>query len=513
MKRSLGILLLAVASLVLFRAASPPRPAHAQREQPARPHADGPNILILIADDHAAYTLGLDGDPHNATPNLDRLGRQGVYFDHAYVNAPVCTASRQSFITGRYPHSVGVTVLTTPLPETAVTLGDWFASRGYATGAIGKMHFNGPSANGFDIRIDTPDWRRWLQQHPPEGGDQRRPWRPFRDPAAVWLNAAARDVGLPLASCEATFFADRATDYFRSHKEANNPFALVVSFHEPHSPFVFPRAWAGKFSPKDFPVRPVSNADRLEQPEIFAPLTPDDVRGIQAAYYTSLNYVDSQIGRVLDALDKAGIADDTIVVYWGDNGYSLGHHGRFEKHILYEPAVRVPLIVRWPGHVPEGRRVSELVEMVDVFPTLTDLLKIPAPPDLHGRSLVGLLEGEPEAKGRDAVFSEYLENEEAMIRTDRYKLIVGTGRRQRQDGYTTGRPLPGPYIRLYDLAEDSEETTDLSDRADLAPVVKDLQHRLYERLVETRQGQPSVPDGLSEIEAIHWCLVPRDARN
>lgn len=513
MRRTLGILLLAVAALVLLRAASPPRSAHAQRPRPARPPADAPNVLILIADDQAAYTLGLDGDPHGATPNLDRLGRQGAYFEHAYANAPVCTASRQSFLTGRYPHSVGVTVLTTPLPETAVTLGDWLAGQGYATGAIGKMHFNGPAAHGFDLRIDTPDWQRWLQKNPPEGGDLRRPWRPFREPAAAWLNAAARDAGLPLASSEATFFADRAADYFRAHKDENRPFALVVSFHEPHSPFVFPREWAGKFSPKDFPVRPVSEADRREQPAIFAPLTPDDVRGIQAAYYTSLNYVDHQIGRVLDALDASGLADDTIVVYWGDHGYLLGHHGRFEKHVLYEPAVRSPLIVRWPGHVREGRRVPDLVEMVDVFPTLMELLRLPTPPDLHGRSLAGLLEGTPGAEGRDDVFSEYLENEEAMLRTDRYKLIVGTGRRERQDGYATGRPLPGPYVRLYDLSRDPDETTDLGDRADLAPVVRDLRHRLHDRLVRTRQGQPPAPDGLSEIEAIHWCLVPRDARN
>ncbi len=471
-----------------------------------------PNVLILVADDHAAYTLGLDGDPHGATPNLDRLGRQGVYFDHAYANAPVCTASRQSLLTGRYPHAVGVTVLSTPLPETAVTLGDWLSAHGYATAAIGKMHFNGPASHGFDLRVDAPDWQAWLKAHPPEGGDLRRPWRPFRDPADVWLNSEARDVGLPLASCEATYFVGRAKEYFASHKGREEPFALVVSFHEPHSPFVFPREWAGKFRPDDFPVRPVSDFDRTQQPRIFAPLTPDDVRGIQAAYYTSLNYVDDRIGRVLEALDESGLADDTIVVYWGDNGYALGHRGRFEKHTLYEESVRVPLIVRWPGRLPEGRRVSELVELVDVFPTLADLLEIPHPPDLHGRSLVGLLRGEPGAQGREDVFSEYLENEEAMIRTDRHKLIVGTGRRERQDGYTTGRPLPGPYVRLYDLASDPNDAADRGGDPELAGVVSDLTRRLHDRLVRTRGGLQPVPDGLTPIEAIHECLVPEDAK-
>jgi choline-sulfatase len=468
--------------------------------------AERPNVLILVADDHAAYTLGLDGDPHGATPSLDRLGRQGVYFERAFANAPVCTASRQSFLTGRYPHAVGVTVLKTSLPETAVTLGDWLSAHGYATAAVGKMHFNGPSSHGFDRLIDRPDWLRWLAQNPPEGGDRRRPWRPFRDPAEVWLNAEARDEGLPLASSEASYFVDRAAEYFQSHREG--PFALVVSFHEPHSPFPFPREWSGKFRPEDFPVRPVSGFDRLQQPSIFAHLTPEHVRGIQAAYYTSLSYVDSQIGRVLDALDASSLAGRTLVIYWGDNGYALGHHGRFEKHTLYEESVRVPLIARWPGHLPEGRRVSELVELVDVFPTIDALLGLADPPDLHGRSLVGLLTGTSGACGRTEVFSEYLENEEAMIRTDQYKLIVGTGRRARKDGYETGRPLPGPYARLYDLSNDPGETADVAGEPESAAVVEDLRHRLYERYRATTAGFPS---DLPEPEAIERCLIPRDA--
>src|SRR5262249_16118857 len=147
-----------------------------------------------------------------------------------------------------------------------------------------------------------------------------------------------------------------------------------------------------------------------------------------------------------------------LVVYVGDNGYMLGQHGRIEKHCHYEPAVRVPMIVRWPGSVPGGRRTDELVELVDVLPTVLRLLRLPEPPGLHGMELGPLVLGQPGANGRDAVFSEYLDNEEAMIRTSRYKLIVGTGRRQRQDGYQTGRPLTGPYQRLFDVANDPAET-------------------------------------------------------
>lgn len=472
----------------------------------------GPNLLILIGDDHAGGTLGIDGDPRRATPRLDGLARQGVRFDRAFCNSPVCTPSRQSFITGRLPHAVGVTRLTTPLPEDAVTLGHWLGQRGYDTAAFGKMHFNNRGKHGFADRLDTPDWERWVRDHPPPGGDRRRKWRPFVDPADEWLNAACRPFGLPAPSMESAYLADRAAEFFGRHQDParSAPFALVLGFPEPHSPFKFPDEWAGRYRPSDFTAPDVSEADRRDQPRVFAHLTAEQARGINAAYYSSLSFLDHQVGRVLDALEASGLAGETIVVYLGDNGYLLGEHGRFEKHCFYERAARVPLILRWPGRLPAGRRVSDLVELVDVLPTLLDLAGQPAPPGLHGRSLLALARGEPGASGRDVVVGEYLENEEAMARSSRYKLIEGTGARRRQDGYETARPLPGASERLYDLDADPGETTDLHDRAELAPVVAGLRRALRDRLTSTRRPEDSIPAGLSEIEAIRRCLVPRD---
>ncbi|WP_435009172.1 sulfatase family protein [Tundrisphaera lichenicola] len=488
------------------------RPIRPRPPKPAEGSPRGPNILILIGDDQAGGTLGIDGDPHRATPRLDALARQGVRFDRAYCSSPVCTASRQSFITGLLPHAVGVTRLTTPLPDDALTLGEWLGDLGYDTAAFGKMHFNGPAKHGFAERIDAPDWNRWLRDHMPPGGDRRRKWRPFVDPAAVWLNAAGRSYGLPASAMQSTYLVDRAAEFFVRHKDQSrsNPFLMVLGFSEPHSPFIFPDEWAGRFRPEDFPVPPVSEADRANQPKIFTDLSPREKQGIAAAHYTSLSFLDHQIGRALDALDASGLADDTIVVYFGDNGYLVGQHGRFEKHVLLEPGARVPLILRWPGHLPADRRVADLVELVDVLPTLLELAGQPSPPDLQGRSLKALAMGEPGAKGREFAFSEYLENEEAMVRSDRYKLIAGTGARRRLDGYETANPLPGPYERLYDLEADPDEATDLRDRPELAPVVDRLRRELHDRLVSTRGGQTAVPPGLSEIEAIRWCLVPQD---
>ncbi len=474
--------------------------------------ARGPNILILVGDDHAGGTLGIDGDPRRATPRLDALAGRGVRFDRAYCNAPVCTASRQSFITGRLPHAVGVTRLLTPLPADAVTLGDWLGDLGYDTAAIGKMHFNGPSKHGFAHRLDSNDWSEWLDRNLPKGSDHRRRWRPFLDPAAIWLNAEVHPFGLPMAEMESSWQVARVTEFLESHKDQSrsNPFAMVVGFYEPHSPFKFPGEWRVRFQPDQFAAPPVSEADRIEQPKVFAPLKPDEVKGIQASYYTSLSFLDHQVGRVLDALKASGLADDTIVVYLGDNGYMLGQHGRFEKHCFYESAVRVPLIIRWPGHLPEGRRVTDLVELVDLLPTLLDLVGLPRLPDLHGKSLKPLALGEPGAKGHDVVVSEYLENEEAMARSTRYKLVVGTGARRRLDGYETINPLPGPYERLYDLETDPSETNNLRSRPELTPIVDDLRKKLLDRLTTTRDARSAVPPGLSDSEALRWCLVPRD---
>ena len=485
--------------------ASPRRP---RATRPSNSFKRPPNLLILIGDDHAGGTLGIDGDPRRATPRLDAFARQGVRFDRAYCNSPVCTASRQSLITGRMPHAVGVTRLLTPLPDDAATLGDWLGDLGYDTAAIGKMHFNGRSNHGFAHRVDSNDWSDWLDRNPPPGGAHPMRWRPFADPAAVWLNSSGKSYGVPAQAMEASYFVDRSAEFFDRHKA--EPFAMVVGFSEPHAPFKFPDGWPVRFRPDQFVAPSPTGFDVQDRPKVFADLTPDEIKGIQVSYYTSISYLDSQVGRVLDALDASGLAHDTIVVYLGDNGYMLGQHGRFEKHCSFEPAVRVPLIVRWPGHLEAGRAVHDLVELVDLVPTLLDLAGQPMPPDLHGQSLKGLLMGEPNVRGREVVVSEYLENEEAMIRSDRYKLVVGTGARIRRDGYGNGRPLAGPFERLYNMVQDPGESVDIHSRPEMAPIVADLRRRLLQRLAGTREGRIPVPHGLSEAEALRWCLVPQD---
>ncbi len=467
-----------------------------------------PNILLVIADDMAAGLMGVDGDPRGPTPYLDQLAQQGTRFDRAYCNSPVCTPSRQSLFTGRMPHAVGVTQLLTALPDSAVTLGDWLGDLGYRTAAFGKTHFNGPSHHGFQELADTLDWFKHTKRNPPKGGGRRAIWRPFFDPTPVWLNSECSPSGLPATAEEAGYFVDRAADFIQ--RDPERPFFLVVAFHEPHAPFVFPRDWPGRFSPDRFSVPQVSEEELKEQPSVFAGLDARQIQGVQAAYYSSMAWMDQNIGRLLERLDDSGRADDTIVLFVSDNGYLLGQHGRFEKNCFYEPSVRVPLIVRWPGKVAEGRCVTDPVELVDIVPTVLDLAGHPRPPVLHGLSLASTLKQGGAGPHRDVVVSEYLENEEAMAISGPYKLIIGSGKRRRRDGLDNGLPLSGPYVRLYHTRNDPMELHDLGTDPEHQEVVRRMKKALLGRLATTREGLEAVPTWLNDTEAILWCLIPRD---
>jgi arylsulfatase A-like enzyme len=459
-----------------------------------------PNVLWICADDHAPYVCGAYGNKIVRTPNLDRLAAEGVRFDRAYCNSPVCTASRQSFLTGRYPRTLGVTLLQTPLPEGEQTLATLLRAAGYDTAAIGKMHFNSNLTHGFDLRIDVPQHNRRLKEHPPKPLPPdikvQPPWRPFRDPA--------RDEDMT-----GTFFAQRAADYL--HERRDKPFFLMVSFYEPHSPFRFPIEYRGKYRPEQFTVPKIGPEDDAQIPATFRDLTGREKQGIAAAYYTSTEFMDKNAGLVLDALKRSGHAADTLVIYTGDHGYMLGQHGRLEKHCCYEPAVRAPLLIRWPEHIKAGQSTKALVEFVDIAPTILDFCRVPVPATIQGKSLAALLRGEVQ-QHRDRVVVEYSENEEAMIRTERWKFIYCTGKRERQDGYATGRPLPGRTIRLYDEENDPDETTNLAGKPEHARLVADFTAQLAEHMKRTARQAELIPKDGDVNAVLEFCLQPHDVK-
>ncbi len=470
-----------------------------------------PNVLWICADDLAPYACGAYGNTKVKTPNLDRLAAEGMRFDRAYCNSPVCTASRQSFLTGRYPRTIGVTLLKTPLPESEVTLAELLKQAGYDTAAIGKMHFNSNLKHGFDHRIDLADHQRHLKekgrQPVPEGVEVLPPWKPFKDHARVWLNSGCLPLGATATDMPGTFFAQEAGRYLAEQRD--RPFFLMVSFYEPHSPFHFPVEYRGRHKPEGFALPKVGPEDDWQIPAIFRDLTDKEKQGIAAAYHTSVEFLDRNLGLVLDALEKSGKARETLVIFTGDHGYLLGQHGRFEKHCMYEPAVRSPLLIRFPGRIEAGRRTGALVEFVDVLPTVLDYCKLQAPVNVQGRSVLPLLEGKID-RHRDHVIVEYAENEEAMLRTDRWKLIYCSGKRERQDGYQTGKPLTGRTLQLYDLKNDPDETTNLAGKPGNAKLVSALTAKLAFHMKRTAR-QPELVPRTDDVHAIlEHCLQPRD---
>lgn len=473
-----------------------------------------PNLLYLIADDHAGYVLGAHGNPLAETPNLDRLAKEGTRFARHYCNSPVCTPSRQSLLTGQLPHAAGVTVLRTPLSQEKPTLAKQLKRAGYRTGVIGKMHFNQPGSpglHGFDYcQTEAEVQRAWLANVKPTALPPnlatKPTWRPFKDPARIWLNAEK----LPFARVEAemkSLYSLRLADEFLG-AEQEKPFALWLSFQEPHSPYDFPVEDRNHFDPRRFPVPRVGPEDAGQIPLIFRDLSPEEKQGIIAAYYTSVRFLDRNVGRALDLLKKHGLEENTLVVYVADHGYSLGQHGRFEKHCGYTPALHVPLMLRWPGKIRQGT-VQDLTEHVDLPHTLTDLLGIDGLPVRHGRSLRPYLEGRHPGQARDHIFSEYLENEECFVMNQRYKCIFGSGRRQRTDGYETDQPKPGRYTKLFDLRKDEGEFTNIAARQ--PAVVQQLQDLMLARFRSTHPEVANEPARLGREEALEWYVRPRDA--
>jgi choline-sulfatase len=225
----------------------------------------------MCADDLAAHAIGAYGNPRVRTPHIDALAAQGMRFDRAFCNSPVCTASRQSFLTGRYPRTIGVTALKTPLPEAETTLAELLKAAGYDTAAIGKMHFNSNLKHGFDLRLDTADHRKVLNQRGaqpiPSGLAVQPPWKPFKDHARTWLNSNARPIGNVDADMPGTWFAEEAARYLATKRD--KPFFLMVSFYEPHSPFHFPIEYRDRHRPDEFNVPQLGPDDAVQVPAIF----------------------------------------------------------------------------------------------------------------------------------------------------------------------------------------------------------------------------------------------------
>lgn len=469
------------------------------------------NVIVIVGDDHATGVLGSLGNRIIRTPNLDRLSTEGILFTNAFANSPLCSASRQSLLTGKYPHAAGVTLLTTSFPEEQITLADHLKQYGFKSAIIGKNHFNNTQNHGFDVKVERKDYFSFLEEHPPRQVSDsirvRPPWRPFQDHARIWLNADALPSDKYDEESIGVFYVKKALEFIENNKDQR--FLLWLGFHEPHSPFNFPPEFRGKYQPDDMPLPEGSPEDDEFIPIVFKDLTEKERRGIVSAYYSSVEYLDKNVGLLLDGLEEAGLKENTLVVYLGDHGYLLNDHKRFEKHMMWEEAVKAPLIIR-AGHTePVMATRNEMVEFVDVAPTITSLLGVDALEDSQGRSLEPFFEN-TEVDFRDVVFSEFLADNKAMVRTEKWKYIFTSGKHDLAQGYATGNPPTGIRHRLYDLERDPHEMHDVSSDPANNDILSKLQSEMIRIFKETHPHAAQLPEGLSVEEILAWFCEPPD---
>ena len=428
---------------------------------------DWPNLLLIMSDEHAPMFSGPYGHPLVQTPNLDRLAAEGVVFQNAYCNSPLCTPSRMSFMTGRYVHHIGAWDNSTPLASDAVTWTHRLRAVGYDVVLSGKQHFSGPDQlHGFRAQLARDlhaerhhpifDWSDGTQEAP-------QPWGALDRAGPGTTEEIEVDDQVEAA----------ALDYLRDPARQRQPWALNVSFMAPHFPFVVPQRFWDLYpaAAVDMPTIPPGHLDnqhpvyrRLRRMFGMADFPEELVRRGRVGYYGLITYLDEKIGRLLDALEATGQREDTLIAYFSDHGELAGEHGMWRKSNFYEQSVRVPLQLAWPGHLPAGRRVNGAVSLVDLVATIVEAADASSD-GVDGDSLLALARDEV-ADWKDEAFSEYLAHgvarPMAMLRRGQYKL-----------NYSLDDP-----VELYDVASDPGEFHDLGSDPTYQGIREELRRTL-----------------------------------
>jgi arylsulfatase A-like enzyme len=454
--------------------------------------ADGksPNILYIMADDHAAHAISAYGSKVNKTPNIDRVAAGGMRFTNCFVTNSICTPSRAAILTGKYSHINGVPVFNR-FDGSQPTLAKYLQSAGYHTGMIGKWHLGG-EPTGFD---------HWAIL--PGQGVYRNP---------TFIHPGVRKV-------HKGYCTDIITDFalaFLDERPKDRPFFLMCHHKAPHRPWQpdakYAKKWENVPVPEpatfddDYATR--SDAAREATMRVDRHLTPADLKqtppdGLSGEslkkwkyqrymhdYLACIDSIDDGVGRLLDYLDRNKLAENTIVVYTSDQGFFLGDHDWFDKRFMYEESLRMPLLVRWPGTVKPGSVCDSMVLNVDFAPTFLASARQPVPDDMQGRSCLPLLKGEKPADWRTAMYYRYYDYPGAHrvqphygIRTDRYKLIYYKKINQWE---------------LFDLASDPHELKNLYADPAYAKQVRELtdqMYRLKKELKDTDQFENALPKG------------------
>ena len=439
------------------------------------------NVLFIAVDD-LRPEANASGSKVIKTPNLDRIAARGTTFDRAYCQQAVCSPSRSSLMTGRRPDATRVwdleTHFRTALPD-AVTVAQYFKNHGYHSQGMGKI-FHG----GYD---DAPSWT--VPWQTPKAPQYANPENQQLQANNVDKKGRGRGPAYESGDVADDTYTDGKTARLAAAtlaelKQKGKPFFLAVGMAKPHLPFVAPKKYWDLYDPKEIYVpayqklpagAPAFVGHTNGELASYAGMPKDGVvdeataRTLRHGYYAATSYMDAQVGVVLDALEKEGLAENTVIVLWGDHGWQLGEHGLWHKHTNFELAARAPLLISVPGQKAAGRRSASLAEFIDIYPTLAEACGLPKPKDVEGVSLRPVLD-DPAAKVRPVAISQYPRNDAGKslmgysIRDDRWRLTLWRDRKDNSVHAT----------ELYDEANDPHETVNVAGKAEHAEVIARL---------------------------------------
>lgn len=438
--------------------------------------ATKPNVLFISVDDLRPEIAGFGSD-HIISPNIDRLIADSTTFNRAYCNVPTCGASRASLLTGlrpQWPNRFTNNARGDKQVPNALTLPMHFKNNGYHTISNGKIFHNQfdfadswsespwrmfDYENGKDWAVDNFD-KLWLNPESTNSRNERTGRGPFCESADV-DDSETQDGKV----------ANKTIADLRRLSKADKPFFMACGFWRPHLPFNAPKKYwdmydpdkitlaGNRYKPKDLPKQCYNSGEINAYSQVKGRKNSDDFhRQARHAYYACVSFIDAQIGRVLDTLDELGIADNTIVVLWGDHGWHLGEHTYWGKHNTLNNALQVPLIVKAPGCKPA--KTDSFAELVDIYPTLCDLTDLPKPDHLQGDSFVPVLK-DPAKQIKPATYSIWQGGH--AIKTDRYLYT-----QWQKNGKTTAH-------MLYDHENDPEENINIADVPANKQLVEELQ--------------------------------------
>lgn len=495
-----------------------------------------PNVVIITTDQQRTDSISCYGSQFTHTPNLDRLAQSGVLFSRAYCTNPVCTPSRASLFTGRQVSRHGAWNVGTAVDADEVIISDRLAAAGYRTHNVGKAHFqafglgatDAPPELSYELQQDWEarqgNWNgpyygfqtvelalghttfgisghygAWVRSQ--VSPQEFESFQQSNSLSAVEFGCEARDWDLPLRLHNSVWTADRAINFLEQHDSAQ-PFLLSIGFQDPHHPHALPRDFNSRVDPQRVPLPEYSEGELEDKPPHFkearhgqleasamrgdywmagqgrgfdySAVSDEDARLGRAYYYNMVRLIDEQMGRILDALDRLGWSDNTIIVFTSDHGELLGDHGLWEKGPFhYEQIIRVPLIVRWPNGFDGGRSTPALFSLLDIVPTILAAAGLPSSNDIDGINALPVLRAETTSV-RDSILVECIDDPHKL----RLKTIVTEDRKLT---WYAGQS----YGELYDLqADPGEKVNRWHDRtyaADKSALLSDLLNQM-ERL-------------------------------